>query len=101
MEPMRLFIDTHDRNSDTFPAALTEEQFDGFFAAYQEACRAEGVVLLQVNAGLADGRAFCMSMAPDAEAVRRAHGRVGLPFATITEVKSATPGTFLFRPQAA
>ncbi|MEW5726295.1 MAG: DUF4242 domain-containing protein [Pseudomonadota bacterium] len=101
MERMRLFVDTHDVDKETFPSGLTEEQFKGFFADYEAACRAEGVVLLQVNLGLAAGRAFCLSMAPDAEAVRRAHSRVGLPFDSITEVRTASPGALFFDHAAA
>lgn len=101
MEKMRLFVDTHDQSKGTFPNGLTTEQFEGFFAQYEAACQAEGVVILQVNVGLGDGRAFCMTMAPDAEAVRRAHDRVGLPFDTITEVQSASPGTVFFKRAAA
>jgi hypothetical protein len=47
---------------------------------------AEGVINLKVHLGLGVGRAFCVNLAPDADAVRRAHERVGLPFDTITEV---------------
>jgi hypothetical protein len=36
-------------------------------------------------------------MAEDAEAVRRAHERVGLPYDSITEVATATPGDTFFR----
>ncbi|KIL99799.1 hypothetical protein CCC_02588 [Paramagnetospirillum magnetotacticum MS-1] len=101
MEKMNIFMDTHDRADGTFPAGLTAEQFAGFFAGYQEACLAEGVVLLKVDVGLDAGRAFCLTMARDAEAVRRAHDRVGLPYASITEVQVATPGSVFFRAGAA
>lgn len=101
MEQMKFFIDTHDASQDTFPAGLTPEQFEGFFAQYEKACAAEGVVILRVHVGYDDGRAFCFTMAPNADAVRRAHERVELPFGTISEVKTATPGDTFFRPQAA
>ena len=101
MQEMRLFVDTHDVAKHSFPAGLTAEQFEGFFAQYQTACQAEGVVLLNVNVGLEDGRAFCLTLAADAEAVRRAHERVGLPFDSITEVRSASPGALFFRRDAA
>lgn len=101
MEKMKIFMDTHDRADGTFPVGLTAEQFSAFFAGYQEACLAEGVVLLKVDVGLEAGRAFCLSMAPDAEAVRRAHDRVGLPYASITEVRVATPGSVFFKAEAA
>ena len=87
---MKMFIDTHDTANGTLPEGLTEEQFAGFYAQYKEACREEGVVSLNVHLGLEEGRAFCVTLAPDADAVKRAHDRVGLPFATITEVKDVS-----------
>ncbi len=101
MQVMRFFIDTHNQGDQTFPAGLTAEQFEEFFAGYEQACLAEGVVLLRVHVGIGEGRAFCFTMAPDAEAVRRAHDRVGLPFSEITEVTTATPGDLFFRRKAA
>lgn len=97
MKALKFFIDTHDRNNKTFPAGLTPEQFEGFYAKYEEACYAEGVIPLRVHVGYQDGRAFCFNMAPDADAVRRAHERVGLPFDGITEVATATPADSFFR----
>ncbi|MBI4986994.1 MAG: DUF4242 domain-containing protein [Rhodocyclales bacterium] len=101
MQAMKFFLDTHDRANQTFPAGLTPEQFEGFYALYEQACYAEGVVPLRTHVGYADGRAFCFNMAPDAEAVRRAHQRVGLPFDAIVEVATATPGDTFFRRPAA
>ncbi|MAS05673.1 MAG: hypothetical protein CL534_13465 [Ahrensia sp.] len=101
MDRLRMFVDTHDQAKGTFPEGLTEAEFGQFFAAYEEACREEGVVIVSANVGLAAGRAFCMTLAPDEDAVRRAHERVGLPFDSITEVETATPGSLFFRPQAA
>lgn len=100
MKQMKFFIDTHDAADETFPAGLTPEQFEGFFAQYEDACAEEGVVILRVHVGYDDGKAFCFTMAPDTDAVRRAHERVGLPFGSITEVKTATPGDTFFRPAA-
>ena len=97
MQTMRFFIDTHDRSRKTFPAQLTTEQFAGFFAQDEQACADEGVVPLRVHVGFDEGRAFCFNMAPDADAVRRAHERVGLPYDSITEVTTATPGDMFFR----
>lgn len=96
MTPMKFFIDTHDVRHGTFPAGIDAGAFAGFHAAYDEACRAEGVVSLRIHVGLAEGRAFCFTMAPDAEAVRRAHARVGLGFDEITEVQTSTPGDLFF-----
>ncbi len=101
MQRMKFFIDTHDAEKGTFPKGLTQDQFAVFFAKFEEACRAEGVVTLRAHVGIADGRAFCFTMAPDAAAVRRAHERVGLPFDCITEVATATPGDLFFAPVSA
>ncbi|HYD30737.1 MAG TPA: DUF4242 domain-containing protein [Azospirillaceae bacterium] len=100
MEPMRFFIDTHDKSHKSFPESLTPDQFEQFFEQYEAACAQEGVVILRVHVGYEDGRAFCFTMAPDVEAVQRAHERVGLPFDSITEVKTATPGDTFFRRRA-
>jgi hypothetical protein len=97
MEPLRYFIDTHDQSSSTFPAGLTPQDFEGFFVKYEQACYAEGVIPVRVHVGYKEGRAFCLTLAPSAEAVKRAHERVGLPFDSITEVLMATPGDTFFR----
>jgi hypothetical protein len=97
---MRFFLDTHDRSRNTFPAQLTPAEFEGFFEQYEQACYAEGVVPLRIHVGYEDGRAFCLNMAPDAEAVKRVHDRVGLPFDSITEVSTATPGDTFYRRRA-
>lgn len=77
MQAMRYFIDTHDRQRGTFPAQLTPAEFAVFFQQYEVACQAEGVVPLRTHLSYADGRAFCLNMAADAEAVKRAHQQVG------------------------
>jgi hypothetical protein len=59
------------------------------------------VVPVRVHVGYGQGRAFCFTLAPDAEAVRRAHERVGLPFDSITEVATATAGDTFFKRNAA
>ena len=98
MKNLRLFLDTHDRANRTFPEKLSPDKFEGFFAKYVEACDAEGVIPLNTHVGYNEGRAFCLNMAPDAESVKRAHDRVGLPYGSITEVMTATPyDTFLKR----
>lgn len=96
MQPMKFFVDTHDARHGTFPAGIAPEAFAAFYAKFEEACRAEGVVSLRAHVGFEDGRAFCFTMAPDADAVRRAHERVGLPFDEITEVLTSTPGDLFF-----
>jgi hypothetical protein len=100
MQKMRLFLDTHDAARGSFPKGLTGEQFEAFYPSYLEACAAEGVVNLDIQVALQDGRAFCLNLAPDAEAVRRAHARVGLPFDDISEVRTASPGAIFFKSAA-
>ena len=100
MVPLKFFIDTHDKRTNTFPQAITPQAFAEFFAKYEQSCREEGVIVLRTHVGIEDGRAFCFNMAPSAEHVRRAHERAGLPFDSITEVTTATPGDLFFRPAA-
>jgi hypothetical protein len=100
MQEMKFYIDTHDRRSSTFPAEISEEQFQEFFSAYEKASRESGVVVLRAHVGLADGRAYCFNMAPSAEHVRQAHEHAGLPFESISEVATATPGDLSFTPKA-
>ncbi len=97
MQKMRFYIDTHDRASQSFPEQITPEEFEAFYTGYEEACYAEGVVPLRIHVGYEEGRAFCFNMAPDAEAVKRVHERVGLPYDSITEVTTATPGDMFFK----
>jgi hypothetical protein len=88
---VRFFMDTHDRAAGTFPAGIGPEEFRAFFATFSQACAAEGVTILRLHVGLEAGKAYCFTCAPDAEAVRRAHERVGLPFDEITEVTTVGP----------
>lgn len=92
MQAMRFFLDTHDVASNTFPAGLTPEGFAGFYPGYEKACYQAGVVPVRVHVGYDAGRAFCLTMAPDAEAVKEAHRLAGLPFDSIVEVRLASPG---------
>jgi hypothetical protein len=98
MTAMKFFVDTHDLRSGTFPEGISKEQFAEFFAGYEKAARDEGVIVLRVHVGIEAGRAFCFNMAPTAEHVKRAHEKAGLPFETITEVATATPGDLFFKP---
>jgi len=88
---MKFFIDTHDKNSETFPAGITPTQMEDFYKKYELACEEEGVISLRIHVGFKDGKAFCFNMAPNAEAVKRVHDKVGLPFESITEVNTITP----------
>ena len=91
MKKMKFFIDTHDKNSKTFPAGITPKQMEGFYKKYEAACTEEDVISLRIHVGFEDGKAFCFNMAPNEEAVKRVHDKVGLPYETITEVKTITP----------
>jgi hypothetical protein len=97
MQAMRFYLDTHDRSRNTFPAKLSVPEFEAFYALYEQACYAEGVVPVRIHVGIEEGRAFCLNMASDADAVKRVHERVGLPFDSITEITTATPGDIFFR----
>lgn len=97
MKKMKLFVDTHNRDQDTFPADINPEQFAQFYLGYQKACAEEGVVPLQIFAGIEAGRAFCLTLAESSEAVERAHQRAGLPFDSISEVQSVSPGDLYFQ----
>ena len=64
---------------------------EGFYKKYEAACAEEGVISLRIHVGFEDGKAFCFNMAPNVEAVKRVHDKVGLPYETITEVNTITP----------
>lgn len=91
MEDLKFFIDTHDKENNTFPTEIDESGLAEFYKLYERACKEEGVVSIKIHAGLKEGRAFCLNMASNADAVRRVHEKVGLPFDNITEVKSISP----------
>ncbi len=101
MQAMRFYIDTHDRNKGTFPAQLSVEDFKGFYALYKKACYEENVVPIQIHLSYDEGRAFCLNMAHNVDAVKRVHEKVGLPFDSITEVTTAIPGNTFFQYQNA
>ena len=100
MKPLKFYMDTHDRENKTFPEKITPVEFEGFYAKYEKACYEEGVIPVRLHVGYNDGRAFCLTMAPDAESVKRAHDRVGLPYDKITEIATATPADTFFRRSA-
>ena len=91
MSDLKLFIDTHNRETGTFPEQISETEFASFYENYQQACAQEGVVSLRVYSDMDSGKAFCVTLAESADAVKRAHERVGLPFDSISEVKSVSP----------
>ncbi len=96
MQKMKLFVDTHDVKTETFPENISPEEFADFYVNYKEICAQESVVPLQIFTGVEAGKAFCLTLAQDAESVERAHQRLGLPFDSITEVKTVSPGDLFF-----
>lgn len=92
---MRLFMDVHDKKNQTFPE-ISREDFENFLGEFNKACGENGVVIVRSHVNLSDGRAFCLTMAPDGEAVRCAHDAVGLGFDNITEVETASPNDAFF-----
>ncbi len=85
---MKYFIDTHDREKGSFPEEeIPKEEFAEWFNRFEEAYEKEGAVTLGTHVNLEEGKAFCLTAAPDAEAVHRAHETVGVMFDSITEVK--------------
>ncbi len=91
MGKMKFFIDTHDKDSKTFPAGITPAQMENFYKKYEDACNEEGVISLRIHVGFEDGKAFCFNMAPNEQAVKRVHDKIGLPYESITEVSTITP----------
>jgi hypothetical protein len=98
---MKYFIDTHDKTKGSFPAqVLTEEQFLAQFDSLEVAGAEWHVVGHAAHVNLAEGKAFCFMSGPDAEAIRKAHDAINLPFDSITEVRRVT-GADLRVPRAA
>lgn len=95
MENMRFFIDTHDKENKTFPESIKPAELEEFYKAYEQACKEENVISLKIYAGFDKGRAFCINMAANEEAVFNVHKKIGLPYDTITEVSSISPSDLL------
>ncbi|MBZ5688811.1 MAG: DUF4242 domain-containing protein [Acidobacteriia bacterium] len=93
---MRLFLDIHDKKNKTFPSELSRDEFEKFLGAFASSCHKEGVAIVRSHVNLECGRAFCLTMAKDEEAVRRAHAEVELGFDSITEVETASPHDAFF-----
>ncbi len=91
MSALKLFIDTHNRESGTFPEQISSAEFAAFYTNYQQACVEEEVISVKVFSDMESGKAFCLTLAKSAESVKRVHERVGLPFDSISEVKSVSP----------
>lgn len=96
MKKLKLFIDTHDKKTGTFPEKIGKEDFCGVLKQYEEACREEGVVIMKAMVNSTEGKMFCVNLAESADNIRRAHEKIGLPFDGITEVSTASPGDIYF-----
>ncbi len=92
---MKIFIDTHDKRDGSFPASITPEQLNAFYAKYAKACEDSGVVIVRTYVSLKEGRAYCITMASSDDAVKKAHKNAGLPYKTITEVNGVAPNDLL------
>jgi hypothetical protein len=92
---MHLYLDTHDKKDGTFPASITPAQLNAFYGGYAKAMQSEGVVVVRTYVNAAQGRAFCITMAPSVDAVRRAHVKAGLMYDSITEVYGVAPSDLL------
>lgn len=88
---LKFYMDEHQREFDSFPMEqLTDEEFAGVYKAFEQACDAEGVVPLGSHVNCQHGRAYCLVAAPNEDAVRRAHEKVGMRFNKITEIRRLT-----------
>ncbi|MBI4734286.1 MAG: DUF4242 domain-containing protein, partial [Rubrobacteridae bacterium] len=72
---MKLYVDTHDKKDGTFPASITAEQLNAFYAGYAKACQEEGVVVVRTYVSMKDGKAYCINMAPSTAAIKKAHDK--------------------------
>lgn len=96
MQKMKLFVDTHDKRNGTFPESIDQGAFSEVYKKYAKACDEEGVVIVNTLVNAGEGRMYCLNLAPDGEAIQRAHQKVGLRFDSITEVSTASPGDIYF-----
>lgn len=88
---MKYFMDTHDRTKGSFPVhEVTEEEFIRTYAGFEKACEEEGGTPLGAHVNVKEGKAFCFTKGPNAEAIRRAHEKLNFPFDSITEVRRVT-----------
>ena len=93
---MKYFIDAHDKTKGSFPK---EEQFFDQFDALEKAGEQFHVVGHAAHVNLKDGKAFCFMSGPGAEAIRKTHAAINLPFDSITEVKRVS-GADMRSPQS-
>ncbi|MBV8552696.1 MAG: DUF4242 domain-containing protein [Acidobacteriaceae bacterium] len=87
---MKYFIDTHDQSKGSWPREVSEDEFVALYSRFETACEEEGGADLGAHVNVAERKAYCFTKGPDAEAIRRAHEKLGFPFDSITEVRRVT-----------
>ena len=88
---MKYFIDTHDRTKGSWPAeGVSEAEFLEMYSQFEAACESVGGTDLGAHVNVTEGKAYCFTKGPDAEAIRRAHEKLHFPFDSITEVRRVT-----------
>jgi hypothetical protein len=87
---MKYFIDTHDATKGSWPTEVSEAEFVELYAGFEAACESEGGADMGAHVNVAERKAYCFTKGPDAEAIRRAHEKLGFPFDSITEVRRVT-----------
>jgi len=81
---MKYFIDTHDRTKGSWPAeGVSEAEFLEIYSQFEAACESVGGTDLGAHVNVAEGKAYCFTKGPDAEAIRRAHEKLHLWFDSI------------------
>ena len=65
-------------------------EFVELYSQFEAACEEEGGADLGAHVNVAVRKAYCFTKGPDAEAIRRAHEKLGFPFDSITEVRRVT-----------
>lgn len=88
---MKYFIDSHDRTKGSWPVeGVSEAEFLEIYSQFETACEEVGGTDLGAHVNVAEGKAYCFTKGPDADAIRRAHEKLNFPFDTITEVRRVT-----------
>lgn len=88
---MKYFMDTHDRTKGSWPdTGVSEEEFLAVYDEFLAAVADEGGHDMGAHVNVREGRAFCFTYGPDADAIRRAHEKLHFPFDSITEVRRVT-----------
>jgi len=88
---MKYFIDTHDKSKGSWPAKnVTGNEFIEIYSSFETALEEVGGADLGAHVNVAEGKAYCFTKGPDAEAIRRAHEKLNFPFDSITEVRRVT-----------